>query len=123
MQGVADGFLQNYSILHELWREGIDVSDGDTELFHMRPKAHMLMHLACDNLKLWGSPSEFWCYGDESACGRIKRIAQKTTHMATIETRIMEKLMVADGLQMYHAEQSVSPLWADAPLSDGEAPA
>ena len=94
-------FLRSYETLHFLWREGEDPTLQDDQPFHFRPKAHMLMHLACDQLQLWGSPSEFWCYGDEDACGAIKRIAACTTHMATIEKRIMEKLMVGAGLRDY----------------------
>ena len=97
-------FLNNYAKLHFLWREDQDLSSGDSLPFHMRPKAHMLQHLVLDKLSLWGSPSEFWCYGDEDACGRIKRIASRTHHMATIEQRIMEKIMVSDGLKMYAAK-------------------
>jgi hypothetical protein len=40
----------------------------------------------------------FWCYRDEDYVGAVKTIAAKSKHPATIEPRIVEKLMLLSGL-------------------------
>ena len=78
----------------------------------------MMMHLALDKLVLWGSPSEFWCYGDEDACGKVKKVAAKSSHPATIEKRVMEKLMVLAGLKAYDADVDALVLDAMSDIDD-----
>ena len=64
------GFLQAYTALHDLWRDGITVPEAGKTPFRMRPKFHMLHHLALDQLSYFGNPAAHWCYGDEDFCGR-----------------------------------------------------
>jgi hypothetical protein len=64
----------------------------------MRPKAHVLQHLVQDKLKLWGSPSQYWCYRDEDYVGAVKQLANRTMHPSTLEKRVAEKLMLLAGL-------------------------
>ena len=93
------GCLQNMGALHFMYREGVVAEQERAKLpWKLRPKAHMLQHLACDQLDLWGSPSNFWCYGDEDYVGAIKGIAAKTLHPRTLEVRVCEKLMLGVGL-------------------------
>ena len=55
--------------------------------FHLRLKAHLLQHLVEDQLDMWGSPSLFWCYGDENFIGAMKETAAKSKHPHTLEDR------------------------------------
>jgi hypothetical protein len=87
-------FLQNFKILHDLWRTDLPEDLWRHLPFHMRPKAHVLQHLVEDKVGMWGSPSEFWCYRDEDYIGVVKGIARKTKHPSTIEKRILEKMMI-----------------------------
>lgn len=87
-------FLQNFKILHDLWRMGVPEEAHNRLPFHLRPKAHMMQHLVEDKTGLWGSPADFWCYRDEDYIGVVKTIARKTKHPATVEKRILEKMMI-----------------------------
>lgn len=92
-------FLRAMRSLHDLWREGTTDEQRQHAPFHMRPKAHLLHHLAMDQLSRWGSPSGFWCYGDENFVGMVKTISVRTRHPATMEERVMEELMLGIGLR------------------------
>ena len=92
------GFLQSMASLNRMHREGVPEGERAALPWKLRPKAHMLQHLVCDQLRLWGSPSGFWCYGDEDYVGAIKAIAGKTRHPRALELRICEKLMLSVGL-------------------------
>lgn len=91
-------FLQAMAALHDLWRHGLSERESAAQPWKLRVKAHMLQHLVCDQLQLWGSPSAFWCYRDEDFVGAVKRIAGKSRHPATLEVRVAEKLMLSSGL-------------------------
>ena len=92
-------FLRAMAGLHRMWREGLPLAEVSSQPFRLRPKCHMLMHLVSDQLQLWGSPSSFWCYGDEDFVGAVKQIAARTKHPYTMEVRMAEKLMLLTGLQ------------------------
>ena len=64
---------------------------GDAAPFHLRMKTHLLLHLALDMLERWGSPRLFWCYGDESFVGTIKKIAGMSRHPARLEYVVLSK--------------------------------
>jgi hypothetical protein len=92
-------FLTNLKSLNALWRRGVLPDEQKPLPFHVRQKAHMLQHMAEDKLKLWGSPSRFWCYRDEDYVGTIKNIASKTKHPNTLEERMCEKLRIWSALE------------------------
>ena len=90
--------LQSLTRLNQLWRIGLALDRQASQPFKMRRKAHMLQHLVRDQLCLWGSPAESWCYADEDFIGAVKTIAARTRHPATLERRISEKLMLLSGI-------------------------
>jgi hypothetical protein len=92
-------FLQSLSALHDLWRTGIPANAHKFMPFQLRQKAHLLLHLVQDKIQLWGSPAAFWCYRDEDYIGTVKGIAAKTKHPFTLETRLLEKLMIWTKIQ------------------------
>ena len=63
-------------------------------MLHMRPKVHMCEHLVLESVPMFGSPNSFHCYGDEDFVGRVKQIAQRCRHSATIQYRVLQKLML-----------------------------
>jgi hypothetical protein len=87
-------FLQSLAALHVLWRAGIPEVSHKYQPFVLRQKSHLLQHLVQDKIGLWGSPSAFWCYRDEDYIGTVKGIAAKTKHPFSLETRLLEKLMI-----------------------------
>lgn len=91
-------FLQSLEALNRLWREGLDIAQHSPQPFHVRPKGHVLQHLVEEKVEMWGSPSAFWCYSDESYCGDIKRIAARTKHPRTLEVRVGEKIRIVAGV-------------------------
>ena len=60
-----------------------------------------MQHMVQDTVPMYGNPSSFWCYGDEDFVGVVKNIARKTVHPLTIEKRVLEKLMILEGLRAY----------------------
>ena len=58
----------------------------------------MLIHLVDDQLCLFGSPNRCWCYRDEDFVGCVKKIASKTKHPATLESRVMLKLRLLEAM-------------------------
>jgi hypothetical protein len=90
--------LKSLSGLHKLWTTGLSEADAQKQPFHMRPKAHALLHLVLDQLQLFGSPARSWCYRDEDFVGVIKKIASRTMHPATMERRVSLKLRLLSGL-------------------------
>jgi hypothetical protein len=87
-------FLQGLAGLHVLWRRGLDESLHGTMPWPIRPKAHTLQHLVEDKTQIWGSPSRFWCYRDEDFVGMVKTICAKSSHPCTLESRVLEKLVI-----------------------------
>ena len=92
-------FLKSMAALSKLWREGREENELKRLPFNVRPKCHMLEHLVLDFVPVFGGPSRFWCYRDEDYVGFIKRICAKTKHPATLESRVLLKLRVLEGLQ------------------------
>ena len=98
-------FLTNFADLHDLWRS-VHGDDQHASLpFHLRPKAHLLQHLVEDKIDLFGSPSKFWCYGDEDFVGVIKAVCAVTKHPRTLERRVCEKSMCMAGILNYRLTQ------------------
>lgn len=91
-------FLQTMAQLNEMWRSGVPESEHQALPWKLRKKAHMLQHLACEQLPLFGSPASFWCYRDEDWVGSVKRIAALSRHPHTLEERVAQKLMLSAGL-------------------------
>jgi hypothetical protein len=75
-----------------MWREGLEGEQMQGQPFHLRPKSHLLEHLALDKIPLLGNPRDSWCYADEDFVGFVKSIARKTKHPRTLESRVKEKL-------------------------------
>ena len=99
-QRCKDGmyrFLQSLRRLHEIWRDGVDPDIASRMPFAILPKSHLLHHLVEDQLPLWGSPSTFWCYGDEDFVGTIKKAAMGSKHPGPMELRVSEKCMIRAG--------------------------
>jgi hypothetical protein len=94
-------YLQALGNLSDMWRSGLTEDEQRTTPFSLRPKAHAMQHMASDKLGLWGSPSRSWCYRDEDFVGAVKTIALKTPHPFTLEQRVIEKLMILEGLGVY----------------------
>jgi hypothetical protein len=94
-------FLQSLSGLNKLWRIGLTERESKAMPFHLRPKSHALQHQVQDQIQYFGSPSQFWCYRDEDFVGAIKTMAAKTKHPFTLEQRLLEKLMILEGLGSY----------------------
>jgi hypothetical protein len=87
-------FLQGLAGLHNLWRRGLDESLHGTMPWPLRPKSHTLQHLVEDKITIWGSPARFWCYRDEDFIGTVKTICAKSAHPCTLESRVLEKLVI-----------------------------
>ena len=92
-------FLRSLVELNLLWRQDLPPEQRRCQPYHVRPKAHLLQHLVLDQLALHGSPSDCWCYLDESFVGDIKGIASGTKDPRTIETRIGQKLTLLAGVE------------------------
>jgi hypothetical protein len=90
--------LQSLETVHKLWRQDLTAAEAAKQPFHLRPKSHEMQHLVEEKLPLWGSPSNCWCYRDEDFIGAVKHIASKSLHPATIEQRVMEKLLILSAL-------------------------
>lgn len=80
-QTCKDGmytFLDGFMRLSEHWRNGA-AEDACAHLpWHPRQKLHLLQHLVEDKIVLFGSPADFWCYGDEDFVGVIKKAEAST---------------------------------------------
>ena len=93
-------FLSSLSSLHSLWRTGLAEGSAKrkSQPFALRHKSHMLQHLVEDHVPVYGSPAKFWCYRDEDFMGSVKKICRTTKMPSTLEMRVMQKLMLLDGL-------------------------
>jgi hypothetical protein len=80
--------------LHRLWRLGLPEGLERRIPFHLRPKAHLLVHLVHESVDLFGSPSTFWCYGDEDWVGKVKKICRMSMHPRTFERTVADKLRI-----------------------------
>jgi hypothetical protein len=103
-------FLNNLSALNRLWAEGLPQCDVALQPWHLRPKAHMLDHMADLGAKLFGSPSRFWCYRDEGYVGVVKASCALPRLIATIA------ILVRQGLRFL----SVAPPEHGAKLCGGQ---
>ena len=55
-------FLGSFKRLHDLWRRALPEDTWTFLPWHIRPKHHLFQHLI-DDLRIYGSPAGFWCYG------------------------------------------------------------
>ena len=94
-------FLQSFDALHGMCREGMSEQAQKHLPWHHRPKSHMLQHIVEDKVPLFGSPNQFWCYGDEDFVGSIKSVCAMSRHPATLEVRVAEKAMITAGTNAY----------------------
>jgi hypothetical protein len=97
-QAAMHLYLTSLSGLHELWTSTCPPALIGSQPFNVRPKAHMLQHQVQDQIRDYGSPSEFWCYRDVDFVGNIKRICAKTKDPRTLESRVMQKVKILEGL-------------------------
>ena len=93
-------YLTSLCQLHKLWRLGRSVADAKRLPWQLRPKCHLLQHLVLDHILSYGSPAKFWCYRDEDFVGVVKRIASKTKHPWTLESRVLLKLRILEALNV-----------------------
>ena len=98
---MVKSFLESFEALHSMWRHGLGEEAQRKLPWHSRPKAHMLQHLADQKIDMYGSPSRFWCYGDEDFVGTIKTVCMMTKHPHTLERRVAEKAMISEGVNRY----------------------
>ena len=94
-------FLQSLQRLNALWRAGRAPDACAALPFVIRPKCHVLMHLILDCAPVLGNPSQYWCYRDEDFVGNIKRLCARTRHPATLESRVLLKLRILEGLSIF----------------------
>lgn len=90
-QRRMQGFLEALTSLRALMRRGLAADLQAAQPFALRPKGHMLQHLANEQILRWGSPKTFWCYSDEDFVGVIKRIALQTRHPKSMEAILLQK--------------------------------
>ncbi len=91
-------FLKSMAGLYSLWRQGHPEDQLKRLPFNIKPKCHLLEHLVLDFVPVFGSLARFWCYRDEDYVGFIKRIRAKTRHPASLESRVLLKLRILEGL-------------------------
>jgi len=96
-------YLESLEGLKVLWRTGLASPDQHHGLpFWIRPKAHMLQHLVEEQVYIWGSPTLFWCYRDESFVGSVKTTCTSASrHPDTLEATVGEKSMLLCGVDHY----------------------
>ena len=94
-------FLQSLGSLNSLWRAGLPEAAAKAAPFHVRRKAHMLQQLVQDHGPVLGSPAKFRCYRDEDFVGSVKSVCAKTKHPWTLETRVLQKIRILEGLGIY----------------------
>ena len=91
-------YLDSMSKLSQLWRVGRRPDDLQRLPWHLRQKCHMLPNLVLDQIRLYGSPTKFWCYRDEIFVGVVNRICSKTGHPSTLESQVLLKLRILEAL-------------------------
>ena len=84
--------------LHDMWRRDAPPNRQATLPWHLRPKAHGLQHLVQDQLRRFGSPRQFWCYGDEGFMGAVKDIAASSRHPSSLELTVLRKSQLSASL-------------------------
>ena len=89
-------YLQSMAGLHSLWRPG-GLEEATTP-FVLRQKTHVLQHLVEDHVPRYGNLASFWCYRDEHFVGSVKAPAFRTRHPFTMESRVMQKLQLVEGV-------------------------
>jgi hypothetical protein len=94
-------YLQALAGLHRLWRRGLAPHELRGLPFQIRPKAHVLQHMVQDQIELYGSPKQVWCYLDEDFVGSVKSIAAKTKSPNSVESMALYKLMILEGLNVH----------------------
>ena len=102
-------FCRATTDLRLLFRRHLPAELHATQPFSWRPKGHMLEHLVDDKICLWGSPREFWCYGDEDFVGLMKRIAQMTKHPKTLENLLLQKFRLHAALHAFALTANEQP--------------
>ena len=95
-------YLQSLHELNLLWRRHLPLGEHVGQLWHLRQKCHLLQHLVEDQVHVWGSPRQFWCYGDENFVGAVKDVAARSKHPSTIERTVLKKAQLAAGLYAYN---------------------
>ena len=60
-----------------------------------------MQHLAQDQHGIWGSPRNTWGYGDETYMNCMKRLSRASTHPATLETVVLIKLALHNGITCF----------------------
>ena len=103
-KAALSGYLSRYSEMRLLFRRGIPLELQGAQPFGCRPKHHMGEHLAGQKIDLFGSPRQFWCYGDEDFIGMVKRICACTRHPRTLESRLVAKYMLFAALHAYELQ-------------------
>ena len=94
-------FLNSLVSLRLLFRSGLAPHLHGSQPFTFRPKGHMMDHIANGKIQLWGSPRNFWCYGDEDFVGLVKRIAVMTKHPRSLERVLLKKFRLFAALHAY----------------------
>ena len=94
-------YLSSLAALNKLWRIGRDPTEASRLPWQVRPKCHLMQHLVLDHMKNYGNPSLFWCYRDEDFVGAVKRLCAKTKNPATLESRVLLKLVILAALSVY----------------------
>ena len=84
--------------LHDLWRRGLPLGQHAKQPWHVQPKCHQVDHMVHHQLQRYGSPKQFWCYGDESFMGAAKSIAASSRHPRTLEATVLRKAALAAGI-------------------------
>jgi hypothetical protein len=91
-------YLNSLRGLHDMWRAGLPEAQAAVQPFHLRQKAHMLQHMTSEQLHVFGNPASCWCYRDEDHVGTIKRICARTRDPRTLESRVLQKIRLLEGL-------------------------
>ena len=107
-QSAMSTFLVKYAEMRLLFRTGIPEAEQAAQPFGCRPKHHMAEHLVREKIQLYGSPRQFWCYGDEDFIGLVKRICACTAHPRTMERRLLSKYTLYAALRAWAFRQGIA---------------
>ena len=97
-------YLLNLDGLRVLWRRRLPAQLHAAQPWHCRLKCHLLQHLVEEQATRWGSPRDFWCYGDEGFVGNVKSIALRSRHPRTIEEVVLRKAQLHSGICAWERE-------------------
>ena len=93
--------LDNLKVLSNMWLTACPPLLRSRQPWHVRQKAHMLVHLVEEQLELFGSPRQTWCYTDESFMHTLKRCASFCKHGSTLESTVLAKLRLAASVEHF----------------------